>query len=224
MLLLHAVLLFSPLAYSFELFPMVDFISDQGQQSERFFQVNNTTDKPLPLDVFIKQRLVAGEADEQLQTTDDFMVFPPQVLIPAGKTQTIKVKYIGAPVSESLSYRVVFSQLPIVDDATESSIKMLFQIGALLFVTSDKLPQALTTELTDNPNEWLLTNSGLGVLDLPTMSFSAKADKKTYRWSWDDIKSLVKRQYLAPRQSVRINVMSLLSNNEQLTQVEALGY
>ncbi|QDF65354.1 molecular chaperone [Shewanella sp. SNU WT4] len=203
---------------------MVDFISDQGQQSERFFKVNNTTDKPLPLEVFIQQRLVTGEASEQLQATDDFMVFPPQVLIPPGKTQTVKVKYIGVPVAESLSYRVVFSQLPIADDASESSIKMLFQIGALLFVTSDKLPQKLTTELTANPNEWLVTNTGAGVLTLSAMTFGAKAGKQSYRWTWDDIKTLVERQYLAPRQSVRINAVSILSNNEQLTQVEASGY
>ncbi|MBV7315413.1 molecular chaperone [Shewanella sp. NIFS-20-20] len=222
--LLNAVLLFSPLAHSFELYPMVDFLKDQGQQSERFFQVLNPTEQPLPVEIFVKKRQVAGEAPETLTDSDDFFIFPPQALIPAGKSQTIKVKYIGAPVSEAQSYRVVFSQLPIKDQEADNSIKMLFQIGALVFVSPQQVLPAMTTEIHADGSELLMTNQGNGVIVLPQVRFSANSQQQQYQWRWDDLKAGAERQFLAPGQSVRINVPSVISDVEPLIEVEAQGY
>ena len=151
-ILLKALLLFSPASNAFELFPMVTFLSDQGSKSEYFFQVNNSTDQPLPLEIFVKQRHISGEESEQLVDSDDFFIFPPQVLIQPDKTQMIKVKYIGEPTDISKSYRIIFSQLPIKDEVTQSSIKMLFQIGALVFVSPNKVQKTVTAKILYQDN------------------------------------------------------------------------
>nr|WP_198557140.1 fimbria/pilus periplasmic chaperone [Enterovibrio nigricans] len=97
--LLLALLLFSPFTQAFELLPMVSFFSDHGAKSEQFFQINNTTGLPLPLEISVKERNIVGDEEETLKDTDDFFVFPPQALIPPGKTQMVKVKYLGAPLT-----------------------------------------------------------------------------------------------------------------------------
>ena len=187
-ILLKALLLFSPASNAFELFPMVTFLSDQGSKSEYFFQVNNSTDQPLPLEIFVKQRHISGEESEQLVDSDDFFIFPPQVLIQPDKTQMIKVKYIGEPTDISKSYRIIFSQLPIKDEVTQSSIKMLFQIGALVFVSPNKVQKTVTAKILyqDNiPSQMQVVNQGTGVIVISTLSFAVTSDHASYTWKWE---------------------------------------
>ena len=221
-ILLTALLLHSPTSYAFELFPMVTFFSDQGSQSERFYQVNNTTGQPLPLEIFVKQRYISGQESEQLIDSDDFFVFPPQALIQPGKTQMVKVKYIGEPAEISKSYRIIFSQLPIKDDATQSSIKMLFQIGALVFVSPTHVQNSVTAKITYQdgiPSQMQITNQGTGVIVIPKLSFSVTSNHASHTWKWQDIKHLFNRQFLVPGEIASIAVDSLLSSQDNSASV-----
>ncbi|MEC4728539.1 fimbria/pilus periplasmic chaperone [Shewanella sp. D64] len=225
-ILLPLLLLFPCVAHAFELFPMVTFFSDQGSKSEQFFQVNNTTEQPLPLEIFVKQRHLSGEKPEQLTDSDDFFVFPPQVLIPSGKTQMVKVKYIGDKTDISNSYRIVFSQLPIKDDVKESSIKMLFQIGALVFVSPSNVTNTVTASIEyqdDMPSTMLLTNQGAGVIVIPQLSFTVKSDHANHHWKWQDIQHLFNQQYLVPGEMVSVAVNSLLSVQDSSASVDIKG-
>lgn len=225
--LLNVLLLFSPTIYAFELFPMVASYSDQGSKSEQFFQVNNTTGQPLPLEIFVKQRDVSGENAELLSDSDDFFIFPPQALIQPGKTQMVKVKYIGDPINISKSYRIVFSQLPIKDDATKSSIKMLFQIGALVFVSQNNVENNVTAKVTyldGKPKGLLVENLGTGVIAIPELSFNVTSDHASHTWAWDNIKHLFDRQFLVPGENTRISVETLLSSQDSSALVDVKGY
>ncbi|MCK8044236.1 fimbria/pilus periplasmic chaperone [Shewanella sp. 1CM18E] len=220
---LFILLLFPPLTYAFELFPMVSFFSAQGSKSEQFFQVNNTTQQPLPIEIFVKQRQIANSNLEKLIDTEDFFVFPPQVLIPPNSTQMVKVKYIGDRVDTSRSYRVVFSQLPIKDDVRESSIKMLFQIGALVFVSPDNAVNTMTADIhyqDSNPKSMQLANIGNGVVIIPQLAFSVKSSYTTHSWKWQDIQHLLQQQYLVPGESVNIAVESLLTSKDKQAKVD----
>lgn len=220
--LLIAIFLFSPATYAFELFPMVTFLSDQGSKSEYFYQVNNTSDKALPLEIFVKQRNISGAESELLSDSDDFFVFPPQVLILPGKTQMIKVKYIGEPVDISKSYRIVFSQLPINDNATKSSIKMLFQIGALAFVSANNVQNIASAKIIYQdrmPIKMQVTNQGSGVIVIPELSFSIISEHASYTWQWDDLKHLFDRQFLVPGEIVNVAMDTLLLPQDSAASV-----
>lgn len=224
---LQALLFVSPLASAFELYPMVSFFSEKGAESERFFQVNNTTGNPLPIEITVKKRAVSGLDSEQLSDSDDFFIFPPQALIPPGETQLVKVKYIGEAVPASASYRVIFSQLPIKDDSNKSSVNMLFEIGSLVFVSPDKVEQSLSVAVEnseDKTNAIVLENIGNGVVVLPQLAYSVKTSDKSYKWGWEDVKEGVTKQYLAPGQTERIDVSSLLSAKDKNVSVEVKGY
>ncbi|WP_223296199.1 fimbria/pilus periplasmic chaperone [Shewanella halifaxensis] len=202
---------------------MVTFFSPQGSKSEQFFQVNNTTEQPLPLEVFVRQRHIANDNLEQLTETEDFFVFPPQVLIPPKSTQMVKVKYIGNLVDTSQSYRVVFSQLPIKDDVKESSIKMLFQIGALVFVSPTNVSNTMSADITyqdNHPASMELANTGDGVIIIPQLSFNVKSDHANHNWKWQDIQHLLNQQYLVPGESVNIAIDTLLSPKDSQAKVD----
>ncbi|MBE1277400.1 fimbria/pilus periplasmic chaperone [Enterovibrio baiacu] len=224
--LLIALLLFSPITKAFELLPMVSFFSDHGSKSEQFFQVHNTTGLPLPLEIFVKQRAIAENDSETLIDSEDFFVFPPQALIPPGKTQMVKVKYIGDLIDASTSYRIIFSQLPIQDEEKKSSIKMLFQIGALAFVTPDHVENLVEADVSLKGNaapELLLENKGTGVVVISDLSFNVKADDTSYTWQWEDIKDLVDRQFLVPGESTRMSVETLLTKKHDSLSVDVKG-
>lgn len=217
------ILLLSPLVQAFELFPMVSFFSTQGSKSEQSFQINNTTNQPLPLEVFVKQRQVSDSNTEKLIDTEDFFIFPPQVLVPPNSTQMIKVKYIGDDVTRSQSYRVIFSQLPIQDDVAQSSIKMLFQIGALAFVSPNKVSNLMSANITyenNVPVAMELANNGDGVVVIPQLSFMVTSEHQTYHWKWQDIQHLLSQQYLVPGESVSIAMNTLLSSQDRQVKVD----
>ncbi|MBY6224171.1 fimbria/pilus periplasmic chaperone [Ferrimonas balearica] len=217
---LFSVLLgFAPALQAFELLPMVAFLSEKGSNSEHVFQVVNTSDKPLPVEVQVKYRDVTGDKPEVLLDSDDFFVFPPQVLIPPGQTQSVKAKYIGQSLSETQSYRVVFSQLPIEDESDASAISMLFQVGALVFVGPDQTEQRLLAEIREG-NQLYLENQGTGVVIIPQLNFSVRADNGQYQWQWEQIKPLIDRQFLAPKQHVSVAVESLMKGTVTQASVE----
>ncbi|WP_407333949.1 fimbria/pilus periplasmic chaperone [Enterovibrio sp. 27052020O] len=224
---LMALLLFSPISKAFELLPMVSFFSTQSTNSEKFFQINNTTDQPLPIEIFVKSRSIEGDKPESLSDSDDFFVFPPQVLIPAGKTQMVKVKYIGSPIESSTSYRVIFSQLPIQDDETASSIKMLFQIGALVFVSPDSatslVSAAVNVENKEAPS-LVLENTGTDIVIIPQLELNVKTNVAAHTWKWDDISSLLNRQFLVPGERVHVQIDALLAANEIPNTVDVKGF
>ncbi|MCG9730838.1 fimbria/pilus periplasmic chaperone [Shewanella sp. Isolate13] len=221
--LLIILLLSHPMAYAFELFPMVSFFSPKGSKSEQFFQVNNTTEQALPLEVFVKQRQISASDTELLADTEDFFVFPPQVLIPPKSTQMVKVKYIGNLVDTSQSYRVVFSQLPIKDEVKQSSIKMLFQIGALVFVSPDNVANTISADIhyqANTPTSMKLANTGDGVVIIPQLSFEVTSDHARHSWKWQDIQHLLNQQYLVPGESVDIAMDTLLSPKDSQAKVD----
>lgn len=225
-ILLLQLLIFSPLVHSFELFPMVAFLSDQGGKSEQFYQIKNTSNQPLPLEIFVKQRLITGEEPEQLTYSEDFFVFPPQALIPPGKTQIVKVKYIGNTTNIAKSYRILFTQLPIKDSLEASGVNMLFQIGALAFIEPKEFENKVSAkiEYQDGKPKIIVKNQGAGVITMPKLTFDVNSNRTSHRWVWKDIGHLFNKQFLVPNEFISVAIESFLTPEESPALIEVKGY
>ncbi|KXF79724.1 fimbria/pilus periplasmic chaperone [Enterovibrio coralii] len=224
--LLLALLLVSPFAQAFELLPMVSFFSDYGEKSEQFFRIENTNATPLAIEISPKLRTVYGGEHESLTDTDDFFIFPPQVLIPPGKSQMVEVKYLGGKSASSKSYRIVFSQLPIKGEEKHNSIQMLIQIGALVFVSPDNAIATLDASVSAQDKkapELTLKNVGTGVAVIPDFDLDVKTNKGKHIWQWDQLKQLFNRQFLVPGESVTVPVGSLVPTGESISDVTVKG-
>ncbi|HDM8130668.1 TPA: molecular chaperone [Vibrio harveyi] len=215
--ILFFILIYIPAqVLAFELFPMVQFLSDSGKETTVFFKVTNTSLAPLPIEVTGVKRLVEFNNEESLLETDDLMIFPPQVLIQPGKSQTIKVQYIGAPKGVAESYRLIVSQLPLkADEVEKDAIQMLFRIGALVFVSPQDAQDQYSSEITvsnDNKPNLKISNTGSSVIELNKHTYSVDWQGQRKRWDWEQLEPVLPMQYLVPNQKVQVNVESLLVN------------
>lgn len=95
--------------------PMRFELRPSGSEAQTTLTVDNTRSFPITLEVFAYQVALDDDAAEVLTPADDdFLIFPPQMLIDAGKMQSIRVQYIGDPdIKQSKTYRVVVSQIPV---------------------------------------------------------------------------------------------------------------
>jgi fimbrial chaperone protein len=133
----------------------LDFFPSRNQVS-RSFQIRSTGDEPVAVQVTATKRIVDINGEESNpEAEDDFIVYPPQMIIPPGKSQTVRIAWVGDEVSsEQLSYRVIVEQLPvnlpvieqIQDEGVRLNIKALYVYVLAAYVTPNGAAPNLVLE------------------------------------------------------------------------------
>jgi len=127
-------------AGAFQLLPMSQEFAPTGNNATQTFAINNEATEPVAVQVYIVQRVVALDGTETLVPADaDFLVFPPQAAVAAGKTQLVQVRWLGnrAPATE-LAYRIIAEQLPVtLEDraALGARLEILMRYEGALYIT-----------------------------------------------------------------------------------------
>ncbi|MGB5865220.1 MAG: fimbria/pilus periplasmic chaperone, partial [Sulfitobacter sp.] len=86
----------SPAAHAQRVEPMRFELEPSGNGTQTTLQVTNTRSFPITIEAVPSVLTIDENGDETLTPADDdFLIFPPQVVIAAGKTQSIRVRYIG---------------------------------------------------------------------------------------------------------------------------------
>lgn len=130
---------------------MVDLQSN-GRGVVANISVNNTGAGPLPIEIQIipLTATATGLQQGKPESDDDaLLVTPPSVLIPAGKTQTFRVQWVGDPeLSSSKHYYVSINQLPVKLPEGQSAVQVVYNFQVLVSVSSpDKKPQLAITSV-----------------------------------------------------------------------------
>ncbi len=116
-----------------------------GANSRSSIQVVNDGAAPMPVEVVIK-KLDMGEdgKTKELAASDEFLVFPPQAVVPAGATQSFRIQWVGAPdIKKSQSYMLSVNQLPVKMKPGESGVQMVFDFGVVVSVAPANAQSAL---------------------------------------------------------------------------------
>ncbi len=175
-------------AGAFQLLPMSMEFAPTGNNATQTFAVNNEATEPVAVQIFIVQRIVALDGTETLTPADaEFLVFPPQAAVPAGKTQLIQVRWLGTrtPATE-LAYRIIAEQLPVaLEDrgVLGARLEILMRYEGAVYITPpgsapnvvvDSVAQMQTPE---GPKlAVVLNNSGTahGLLDQVSLTVSGR--------------------------------------------------
>jgi fimbrial chaperone protein len=98
--------------------------------------VTNDGAEPLPVEAVIQSMSVAEDGSQQIEKAgDDFLVFPPQALIPPGGAQVFRVQWVGEPViSESESFLLSMNQIPVKLPAGQSAVQVVMSFGVVINV------------------------------------------------------------------------------------------
>jgi fimbrial chaperone protein len=134
------VVLLAPAAQAMRVSPMVAEITTRGAGSAARIEVQNINQVPLPFEA----RVTRIDYDAQGVMTEtpadgDFLVFPPQGLIPPSGRQVVRMQWVGDPaLPTSRAYYLAIRQLPVaLERPTETmaaQVQVVYHMKALITV------------------------------------------------------------------------------------------
>lgn len=117
--------------------PMSYDLTPSGTDSREDLRVENTSAQPTPVDVFVERREILPDGSEKrTPADDDFLIFPPQGIVPGNGFQTFRVQYVGPPITKTVLYSVTVAQQPVdMTGSGDSGVQVLFNMGTLAAVS-----------------------------------------------------------------------------------------
>jgi len=137
-----AVMTLATTADAMRVSPMVVEITTRGAGSAARIEVQNVGSTVLPFETRITL-IEFNDAGELIETPadEDFLVFPPQGLVPVGGRQVVRVQWIGDPdLALSRAYYVGIHQIPVNlsgeagDAGVGGQLQIVYNMKALLTV------------------------------------------------------------------------------------------
>lgn len=111
-------------------------MTSAGRGSRTQVTVTNTGSVPLPVEASL-QKLRIGDTGERRfgNAGDQFLVFPPQAMIPAGGVQVFRVQWVGDPLLKaSETYLLSISQIPVKQSKGATGIQLAASFGVVINV------------------------------------------------------------------------------------------
>ena len=116
--------------------PLVLDMVAVGPNATGQFKSSTIAPRPSPVEVVVKKLdfSLDGKSIES-PAGDEFLIFPPQAVVPAGATQSFRVQWVGAPdIQKSQTYMISVSQIPVKRKAGESGVQIVFNFGVIVSV------------------------------------------------------------------------------------------
>ena len=123
----------TPSAHAVNVQPLALDMASIGTNSRANIQAVNDGAQPMPVELSVKKLEIGPDGKTtEMSAGGDFLVFPPQAVIPPGGTQNFRVQWIGAPdIKKSQGYTIYVNQLPVKMKPGESGVQMVFSFGVL---------------------------------------------------------------------------------------------
>lgn len=142
LLSLAAGLLVISAAWAMRVSPMVSELVTTGAGSAARIEVGNVGSAALPFETVVTRMEVDADGNVvETPADDDFLVFPPQGVVPVGGRQVVRIQWVGAPdIKQSQAYYLWVRQLPVATDAETPeaggavSVTVLYTMKALIVV------------------------------------------------------------------------------------------
>jgi P pilus assembly chaperone PapD len=136
LVLIAAIVVSTPVAEAMSVQPVVLEIHASGTGNTAAIAVINDGAAPLPVEIKIS-RIELDESGEiaRKPADDDFLVFPPQAMVPPGATQSFRVQWAGDPqIKQSQSYVLSTNQVPVKMPAGKSGVQVVFNFATIVNV------------------------------------------------------------------------------------------
>jgi P pilus assembly chaperone PapD len=97
--------------------------------------VRNPRNLQLPVSFEIFERKVNPDGTEEQKPADDlFTIFPAQAVIPPGRTQAVRIQWVGGATDKSRSFTFYSAEVPVNLDGQQSGVQRILRIGASVHV------------------------------------------------------------------------------------------
>lgn len=136
----------SATAYAMVVQPVVIDLTTSGRGMSDVVTVENTFDRPLPVEMRIESLELDGEGVNPTGVDPgELVAFPPQAMIQPGERQTFRVQYVGNPtLARSKHYFLTAAQLPVETNDTTSNVQLLYNFQILVSVSPEDTRPSLS--------------------------------------------------------------------------------
>lgn len=121
--------------------PVVIDLKTSGEHTSAALTITNDRNRPDTIEITVS-KLTLPEKGAPVLTPDkgdNFLIFPPAFTIQPGKTQVVRIRWVGEPIlNRSEIYMFSTSEIP-VDKIQGSGVQLLYSIQSVVTVTSPAL-------------------------------------------------------------------------------------
>lgn len=228
-------------SFAFKIEPISRTFAPTGSESTQSYDL--VSDKPesqaVELSV-VKREMDLDGKETYIPADDDFLIYPLQVILKAGTTQTVRVTWVGEPnPKQELAYRLVSQQVPInfkkpeVGKSTTLTAKVeviIKYMGSLYIRPADVQPKVILESIIAQTDKgkpaiaMILDNQGSGRASLANYSLNLTSAGKTVILKPDQLKEVTnqnilanhKRRFIFPHPADLPQVLSLRRLNIRL--------
>ncbi|MBK8068986.1 MAG: molecular chaperone [Rhodanobacteraceae bacterium] len=125
-----------------------------GRLAVQTFKVENPGAQPVAIELSVHARSMAASGEDVLTpAAEAFAVFPDQIVLQPGETQSVRVQWTGTelPTIET-AYRLMAEQLPITlgNEGERSGLRLMVKYLAALYVRPADPAAVLTAEIASD--------------------------------------------------------------------------
>jgi fimbrial chaperone protein len=183
----------APSAHAMSVSPIHVEMTSVGSAGRAQITVSNESANALPVETGIGRLILTEDGtNKSTAANDEFLIFPPQAIIPPGGAQVFRVQWVGDPqIKESQSYMMTVSQVPIKLPANQSAVQVVMSFGVMINVAppqgrSDLQVAGAGTAIDKtgkrHPTVTIANNSHVhGLLQDSVLRVSAGTWSKTYQ-------------------------------------------
>jgi fimbrial chaperone protein len=133
-------------ARAMDVTPIQVEMASAGKLSRAQVTVHNTGDAPMPVESKLENMKLDANGVRKLSPAgEDFLVFPPQAMIPPGGAQVFRLQWVGDPaLAKSQSYMFTVSQVPVKFPKGSSKVQVVMGFGVVIDVAAAGVTPNLT--------------------------------------------------------------------------------
>lgn len=219
---------FSSGSYAQRVTPMVFELDPIGSGSSKSLRIENTKEQSLTVE-FVATKISLDEFGNESRTPadNDFLIYPPQALIPGGKTQIVKVRYIGDPtILESNAYRVSVNQLPVQVERGFQGVGVVVNFNTLVNVSPiDSTAQLSVIDIAKGADDqWdiLIENKGnrFSRLSKTVWQVTSTVDtSNTKLIKKSEVADMTDKNLVIPNSTLRLSIPSIEGFEPSTTKI-----
>ena len=201
------MMLFGTIAAAYEVSPMRVILVPAEGRTQATISINNTREKALPVELRVFRRRMTEDGAQTFDPADDdFIVFPLQVEIPAGKSQAVRFQYLGAAqLSESEGYVLQVTEVPVSPPGF-SGLNVAYNFGVAVYVEPPRAVERLSvvsSTVQDGTLALRIRNDGDKYALLTERSLIVDAGGKQLEVNRNTVAELVENPLIPPN-SIRL--------------------
>lgn len=194
---------------AFTITPITMEFEPSGRGASRTFRLDNDSDSSVGIELQILTREMALDGTEKnVPATNEFTIFPSQVVLGPKKSQNVRVAWKGTANPErELAYRIMAEQLPVnltANEAQGAKLNLVVRYMGTIYISPpgvkpDVVVESATIETLEEQDRLivLVNNRGTAHGLLRDLKLHLTAGEKVVELSGEQLKGMANENVLA---------------------------